>query len=159
MALTELQRANVRRHLGYGPVGNLPNQASFSGYRFFVQQGLMEFRLSNLSASEELILLGATGSPNPPSPVSPNYTDLDDTNVYDGYLQICNRLEGVVATATGNLDTDKAGDWTARKQEIPHRIYLYNIWCQRMAQFLYIPMGRGTPTARGSFAGAGICIA
>src|SRR5882724_6935529 len=146
MALTEAQRADARRHIGYGPVGApQAGGGSFISYRFFVQQGLMEFRLSNLSVSEEALLVG-TGSQV--SPIFPNFTDDDTGTVYDGYLAICNVLEGKVAQASGNLDTDKAGEWTARKEEISHRVMLYNLWCRRLAQFLYIPLGSGSPLAR-----------
>src|SRR6266850_3921450 len=148
MALTEAQRVDIRRHLGYGVIGNLPLGGSFISYRFFVEQGLLEFRINALSPSEEAVLVGSATQPVVGVPLNPNFQDPDNDNVYDGYLNICNVLEGKIATASGNLDTDKAGMWTARKEEIAQRMWLYNIWCRRMAQYLYLPMGAGTPTMR-----------
>src|SRR5204863_2356685 len=120
MALTDAQKTGIRRHLGFGPVGKpLGGGGSFISHRFFVTQGQLEFRMDNLSVTEEAVLVG-TGSQV--SPISPNFTDDDTGTIYDGYLPICDVLEGKVFQASGNLDTDKAGEWTARKEEIAHRI-------------------------------------
>lgn len=139
--LTELQKADVRRHLQFGPVGDKTalNGGSFISYRFFVEQGLLEFRLNNLSQVEEQILLGSGDSAHP---VNPNYLDPDTDIVVDGFLPICNILEGKIATATDNLDTVKAGEWTARPDEVAVRVGLHRLWCEKMAQFLYLPMGK-----------------
>lgn len=145
MAFSEIVKTRIRFHLGYGPLGNLPNGASFSGYRFFVEQGLLEFRMLNLSATEESVIVG-TGSQV--SPIFPNFTDPDDDKVYDGYLPICDVLEGKVALASGDLDTSRAGEWYARPDEIEARVRLYNYWCRKLAQALYLPIGGGDPRHR-----------
>lgn len=148
--LTEAQKIDVRRHLGYGPKGNVPTGGSFISYRFFVEQGLLEFRLDALSTAEETVLIGSGVQPVTGTPIFPNFQDPDNDNVYDGYVNICNVLEGKIAQSSGNLDTDAAGLWKARKEEIAQRTFLYNIWCRRMGQYLYLPMGGGDPRVRTS---------
>ena len=139
--LSLLQKADVRRHLGFGPVGTntAASGGSFIGYRFFVTQGLLEYRLNNLSIDEETILLGSGDSEHP---ANPNYLDPDSQTVVDGYLAICNILEGKIATATDNLDTVRAGEWHARQDEVQARDNLYRYWCTKMAQYLYLPQGK-----------------
>lgn len=133
--LTETQLVDVRRHLRYGPVGNLPEGGSFISYRFFVEAGQLEYRLGHLSAAEELVLLGNGDDQNP---VNPNYTDPTTSEVHQGYLNICNYLEGQVGVANDNYDIEKAGDYTARKNETSLRVKNYNWWVMRMAQFLML---------------------
>lgn len=136
MALTETQKADVRRHMGFGPEGNLAlGGSSFIGYRFFTKYGQLEYRLNNLKTEEETILVG-TGNQPPLVPINPNFTDPSTDIVYDGYLRVCNFLEGQIATVTDNLDIEKAGDYTARKTEMVDRVKLYRWWCARMAQYL-----------------------
>ncbi len=65
MAVTDAQKAQVRRHLKY-PVIGLPSISpggaslgvGFTGYRYFQAWGLMEYRLNNLQPVEEAMLLG-----------------------------------------------------------------------------------------------------
>jgi hypothetical protein len=140
MALTESQKVDMRRHLRYGPKGQ-PNQGTFFSYRFFTIWGLLEFRMINFTPEEELALIG---SGNQSSPANPNFIvpNSNPPQFIDGYLNICNFLESQVPPTTDNLDTDKAGDWTARKEELPQRIMLYNYWVQKMADFIYVPVRR-----------------
>lgn len=137
MALTENQKIDIRRHLGYGPFGNTGTAGSFAGYRFFQHYGLLEFRLQNLQTKEEQVLVG-NGDDN--NPISPNFVDPASDKVYQGYLNICNFLEGQVGTVTDNLDIDQAGSYKARKDEMPARINLYRWWCKQMADFLALPL-------------------
>lgn len=137
MALTDTQKADVRRHLGFGPAGKDVAGNSFIGYRFFLVEGQLEYRLNNMRPEEELILVG-TGNQPPSLPSNPNFQDPSTDIVYDGYLRICNFLEGAIATVTDNLDIEKAGDYTAAKLEMPNRIKLYRYWCLRMASFLEV---------------------
>jgi hypothetical protein len=66
MAVTDAQKVQIRRHMGYPVMGLMqfsPGGASLgtasSGYRFFQAYGLMEWRLNNLQVSEEAALVGS----------------------------------------------------------------------------------------------------
>lgn len=69
MAVTDAQKVQVRRHLGYPVIGLMQQSpggmslgSSATGYRFFQAYGYMEWRLNNLQMSEEAALVGsATG--------------------------------------------------------------------------------------------------
>lgn len=135
MALTEEQKADVRRHLGHGPVGNDPTGGSFISYRFFVTEGQVEYRLNNLSVVEEKILVG---SGNPNAPIAPYFRNPEDDTIVQGYVNICNFLESQIALASDNLDIKRAGDYHARQDEAASRAGLYTWWCSRMAQFLHV---------------------
>lgn len=150
MALTETNKVDVRRHLGYGPKGIEIGGNSFIGYRFFLKEGQLEYKLLNMTPEEELVLVG-TGNQPPAVPANPNFTDPSTDIVYDGYLRICNFLEGAMATVTDNLDIEKAGDYTASKLEMPNRIKLYRYWCEKMASFL------GTPSKLNQNRGNMVC--
>lgn len=147
MALTDAQKADVRRHLGFGPVGNDPTGGSFISYRFFVTQGQLEFRIDRLSAEEEVILVG---SGNPAAPANPFFKNPEDDSIIDGYLNICNFLEAQIALTTDNLDIKQAGDYHARQDEHTARARLYSWWCIRMAQFLYVALGKPMTGQRGA---------
>lgn len=135
--LTDLQKADIRRHLGYGPVGRDANGGSFISHRFHVWHGQMEFRIGALNDTEELILLGGTDDLNP---TNPHFINPADDKVYQGYLPICNFLEGQIATCIDNLDIRRAGEYYARPDEMQAKIKLYAFWCHKMADFLYIPL-------------------
>ena len=142
--LTEQQLTDIRRHLGFGPIGNqnspLLQGGTFVGYRYFQVQGQLEFRLINLSATEEIMLVGDSLNPNSVN-IYPNYLDPDLGVVINGYLNICNVLESKIGTATDNLDTTRGGEWIWNKDEVANRIGLYRYWCDRMAQALYVGQG------------------
>ena len=137
MALTDAQKADVRRHLGYGLFGDTGNGGSFISYRFFVHHGLLEYRIQHLRAEEEVILLG---SGDPDNPANPQILDQTNDVVYDGYLNICNFLEGQVGLASDNFDIKIAGDYEARMDEMQSRISLYNYYRLQMAKFLELPI-------------------
>ena len=67
-------------------------------WRYFQVYGLLEFRLTNLSASEIVIARR--------------------------YLGNLTSLELAVPAASGNLDTDQASMWTRNKDEVADRIRL-----------------------------------
>lgn len=65
MAITDAQKAQVRRHLKFDVIGLMQQSAgggtlgnAAAGYRYFTAYGRMEWRLNNLQTSEEAILLG-----------------------------------------------------------------------------------------------------
>lgn len=138
--ITDAQKADVRRHLGYGPMGNLTYLAgSMASYRFFVHHGLLEFRMNYLSAEEEAILLGGI---DPDAPTNPNFIDPATDIVYQGYLPICNFLEGQIAVSTDSFDIQKAGSYESRPDEMNWRISLYNYWRTKLADFMYLPINQ-----------------
>lgn len=65
MPVTDAQKVQVRRHMGYpviglmqiSPAGGALGSAA-AGHRFFQAFGLMEYRLNNLQVSEEAALVG-----------------------------------------------------------------------------------------------------
>lgn len=66
MALTDAQKIQVRRHMGYPVIGLMqlsPGGASLgsaaAGYRYFQAYGLMEYRMNNLQVSEEAAVVGS----------------------------------------------------------------------------------------------------
>lgn len=120
MALTTDQTTSLRRHAGYGSLGQgLPS--TYTGYRFFTEFGLLEFRLINFSASELTVAANFA-------------TQLD-------------ALEAAIYGAGANLDTDSASVWKHNKNEIADRETLYLSFRRKLCDFLGIPLG---PFAVGS---------
>lgn len=80
---------------------------------------------------------------------------VDGTNTVYGYLNILDALEGAWAGASQNLDTQKAGPWQGRSNEIGQRLSLYKNWQIRLSRFLEIPLweGRETGSRPTSYAG------
>jgi hypothetical protein len=54
MAFSEAERTDIRRYCGYPAYG--AGNAGFQGWRFFQVYGLMEWRLSHLTGSEEAVV-------------------------------------------------------------------------------------------------------
>lgn len=137
--LTDQQKTDVRRHLGYGPMGDSTFvQQSFQSYRYFHTTGVLEYRLKGLSTTEVTTLVG---NGNPSAPVSPSIKNSETGEVIQGYLAICDYLESQIAATVECLDTLKAGEWTARNNPTEKRAALYNYWCRKMANFLGLPLG------------------
>ena len=114
--LTSAERVDVRRFCGYPAFGN--GVAGSQSWRFFAAYGLLEFRLTNLSAGE--------------------------LQVVRQYLGSLYGLEtGIVGAAT-NLDTERAAVWTRNSEEVPDRINLFDAWRWRLAAFLGVPLDPGT---------------
>ncbi len=84
-------------------------------WRFFTVYGLLEFRLTNLSANE--------------------------ITVVRRYLGTLITLEVAVTAASDNLDTDQAAVWTRNKAEVSDRIGLLDVWRRRLCGFIGIPAG------------------
>lgn len=126
MALTDQERVDVRRFCGYPMFGGVPS--SFQSYRFFQAYGTLEYRMTNLSATEETTLRTTylTG---------PN-------NLYT--------LEQAVSASSANLDTDQAAVWTHNKNEMRDRMRLYNLWRKELCNFLGIPPGEGLSQSDGA---------
>src|SRR5690242_21543866 len=84
-------------------------------WRFFQVYGLLEFRLTNLSATEVAIVRR--------------------------YLGTILALELAVPAAAANLDTDQAAVWTRNRTEMSDRIRLLDEWRRRLCGFLGVPPG------------------
>jgi hypothetical protein len=115
MAFTEAERTDIRRYCGYPAYGG--GGAGFQGWRFFQVYGLMEWRLSHLTDSEEAVVRQ--------------------------YLTTLGQLELAVPAAAANLDTDRAAVWTRNANEVRERAALFDDWRRRLCAFLGVPAGRG----------------
>jgi hypothetical protein len=114
-ALTDAERADVRRFLGYPSYG--PGNSGFQGYRFFQAYGEMEFRLTNARPEEFQIMRQ--------------------------YLATLYSLEVAIYASGANLDTDQAAVWHHNKSEVADRTGLYAQARRALADFLGVPPGPG----------------
>jgi hypothetical protein len=111
--LTDPERVDIRRFCGYPAYGAAPT--GMQSWRYFQVYGLLEFRLTNLSGSEIVIVRR--------------------------YLANLTALELAVPAASDNLDTDQASVWTRNKNELADRIRLFDEWRRRLCGFLGVPTG------------------
>jgi hypothetical protein len=116
--LTNAERTNARRFCGYPAYGS--GQTGFESWRFFAAYGSLEYRLSNLS-SDELVVMR-------------------------GYLDQLSGLELAIVGAGQNLDTDQAAVWHRNTAEVRDRTALFASWCCRLCSFLGVPRGPGLTT-------------
>lgn len=115
MAFTEAERTDIRRYCGYPAYG--AGDAGFQGWRFFQVYGLMEWRISHLTGTEEAVVRR--------------------------YLMTLGQLELAIPTAAANLDTDRAAVWTHNANEVRERASLFDDWRRRLCGFLGLPPGPG----------------
>jgi hypothetical protein len=115
MALTDGERTDVRRYCGY-PVWS-GGVIEVFGAIAYQTTGTLEFRMNNLTDSEEAVL-----------------------RRYLGTLTV---LEVAVPRAGENLDTDQAAVWTRNRTEPEDRLRLLDSWRRRLCQFLGVPPGPG----------------
>jgi hypothetical protein len=115
MAFIESERTDIRRFCGYPAYG--AGNSGFQGWRFFQVYGLMEYRLSFLTGSEEAVVRQ--------------------------YLATLNQLELAIPAAAANLDTDRAAIWQHNADEVRERTSLYDDWRRRLCAFLGLPPGPG----------------
>jgi hypothetical protein len=111
--LTEAEKVDIRRFCGYPAYGAAPT--GMQTWRYFQVYGVLEFRLTNLSAPEIII-----------------------ARRYLGNLTV---FEMAVPAASDNLDTDQASMWTRNKDELTDRIRLFDEWRRRLCGFLGVPAG------------------
>ena len=107
-------RGTGRRTLRILPIGGTPNPAS--GYRFSTQYGVLEYKMNNLSPSEEII-------------------------VRTTYIVNLITLEAAIFGTGANLDTAQAAVWTHNKNEQRDRDNLFNSSRRRFCGFLGISPG------------------
>ena len=117
MAFLDAEKTDIRRFCGYPAYGGTPS--GFQSWRFYQAYGLMEYRLNNLSPSEE--------------------------QVVRNYLATLYTLEGGVPGAAANLDTDRAAVWSRNPNEPGDRLALLDTWRRRLCGFLGLPPGPDVP--------------
>lgn len=111
--LSEREKTDARRFLGYPARG-----ADLSGTMswWFVQAGgSLEYRLGNLTASEEAVLRG--------------------------FLQTLAGLEQAIPDTGAGLDTASAAGWVRNPKELQDRERLFDQWRRRLCGFLGVPPG------------------
>lgn len=119
MALTDAQKADVRRYAGYPALGDMPTDDSRDYAYGFVSPGVLQtlfHRLNALRPEEETVLINT-------------------------YLTPLGNLESDIPGARQNLDTAQAAVWKHNAAEIDDRIRLFDEWRRRMCAFIGIPAG------------------
>lgn len=118
MALTDAQKADVRRFAGYPLAGNLESlrPPAYLSLGYVVAQ--LEERLASMAFEEEIILT-------------------------DVFLANLTTLEAQIPLMAENLDTRKAGPWESNPKEQQQRERLFDGWRLRMCSFIGIAPGPG----------------
>ena len=124
MALTDAQKADVRRFGGYPAVADtLASDTRDTAYvHTFAVWTTLFHRLNNLSVAEEAILV-------------------------DVYLTNLTVLESDVLTVRDTIDTTAAGTWQSNPLEMSQRIRLFNKWRRDMCAFLGLEPGPSLGTS------------
>lgn len=113
--LTDSEKVNARRFMGYPVFGT--NLSGNMGWQFYQAAGLLEYRISNLSADEETVLRQ--------------------------YLATLCSLESAVPDVGASLDTQEAGEWRRNPSELAERWRLFDDWRRRLCAFIGVPPGPG----------------
>lgn len=111
--LTEAEKTDVRRFCGYPAYGASPS--GNTGWRFYQAYGALEYRMTNLSSSEEVVIRE--------------------------HLVALRTFERAIPSAASNLDTAAAAVWTHNPAEIVERQRLERDWGRRLCGFLGVPLG------------------
>ncbi len=111
---TSAQLVDIRRYCGYPAYGD---GAVVFPFPWVMKQYLaLEYRLQHLSADEGNVVVNT-------------------------YLANLNTLESAIPAAGANLDTDEAAVWKHNRDEVKHRIELFDALRRRLCQFLGVPAG------------------
>lgn len=102
MSFSEVEKTDARRYCGYPP-------------QSVTAHGALEYRLLNLSTSEEAV-----------------------ARTYLGTLRV---LEAAIPATGGTLDTQQAAVWTRNPEELAERSKLFDGWRRRLCGFLGVPPG------------------
>ena len=113
--LSDAERVDARRFMGYTVYGSGNSGAGFSGYRYFQTYGEMEFRLTNIGPSE-LVVLRAK-------------------------LAELSTLDAAIATAGNTMGTAQAAVWTRNKTEARDRKALFDDRRRELCGFMGVPPG------------------
>lgn len=117
-ALTDAEKADVRRFMGYPAYGSSAQNAGT--FVFSLRYKAMEFRLVN-ARPEELQTIRL-------------------------FLSKLYTLEAAIWSASDNLDTDRAAVWTHNKNEVRDRTALFRQTRRDLCGFLGLPPGPGLDT-------------
>lgn len=117
MALTDAQKVNVRRWMGYAAHGAPGGVVPFVFMSGSVTQELAA-RLDTLTGEEESVLVTT-------------------------YLAALATLEHAIPGVSDNMDTQAAGPWKANPNELRDRTRLFNQWRRDMCAFLGFEPGPG----------------
>ena len=91
--LTDAEKTDVRRFCGYPAYGASPS--GNANWRFYQAYGALEYRMTNLSAAEEVVLRN--------------------------HLAALRSFEAAIPAAAENLDTSAAAVWTHNPAEMLER--------------------------------------
>ena len=111
--LTDPEKTDTRRFCGYPAYG--ASASGNTGWRFYQAYGALEYRISNLSPSEEAVLRQQ--------------------------LATLRSFEAAIPAAADNLDTASAAVWTRSPTEMADRQRLERDWGRRLCAFLGLPPG------------------
>lgn len=114
--LTDLERINVRRWAGY--------RIATTDTRF-----------------TDRVVIRTGGFVTTLTDWLDNLTDGEETVLRETYLVPLASLETGVLASAGNMDTEKAGPWTANPRELAERNRLFDGWRRRMCEFIGIDPG------------------
>jgi hypothetical protein len=123
--LSDGEKTDARRFLGYPAHG--ADVSGSMGWQFYQAYGAMEWRLDNLSSSEEAVLRQ--------------------------YLGTLVTLELAIPGAGPGLDTGSAVGWVRNPAEVADRVRLFDDWRRRFAGFLGVPVGPALMSSGGSSVG------
>jgi hypothetical protein len=113
MALSDAEKTDVRRYCGYPVWGNTVLQ--LLAWPVYQSRGTLEFRMNNLTSSEEAVLRR--------------------------HLSTLLVLECAVPKSGDNLDTDQASIWSRNRTEQDDRLRLLDTWRRRLCEFLGVSPG------------------
>lgn len=111
--LSDGEKTDARRYLGYPVFGADPS--GNMGWQFYQAYGAMEWRLDNLSSTEEAVLRQ--------------------------YLGTLSTLELAIPGSGAGLDTGSAAGWVRNPAEVVERVRLFDDWRRRFGAFLGLPPG------------------
>ncbi len=111
--LTDPEKTDTRRFCGYPAYG--ASASGNTGWRFYQAYGALEYRMNNLSPSEEAVLRQQ--------------------------LATLRSFEAAIPAAADNLDTASAAVWTRSPTEMADRQRLERDWGRRLCAFLGLPPG------------------
>lgn len=119
MALTDAQKADVRRYAGYPMLADTVADNSRDFAYGWVSPGVwqtLEHRLNNMKPEEETVLITV-------------------------YLTNLATLEAAIPAASADLDTDQAAVWKRNKNQVHDQRDLFDDWRRRMCYFIGVAPG------------------
>ncbi len=114
---TDQERTDMRRMMGYPEYGSGNNGAQFFGYRFFVEYGTMEYRMTNMSPAEY--------------------------QTARGILAQCFSIETAIGGMYATLNVDTAAVFKRNANELRDRQAQYTYWRKELCRFIGLEPGPG----------------